>query len=343
MLKPTELDLIHGKKALLAFSDPGGAKTVLSFANLNREMFKSVLAISNRVHGFYQDFDFNVETYKDKTPEEWLKASQAEVLVTGTSFPNNVEVSLIREAARQGIVSLSFIDHWINMAIRFQSEDSLVFPDWICVIDERARQIAIEEGLPAEKLLVTGNPSYKFIARWKPKVTRDEFLKKVGLPSEAIYILYAPDPLSLFWFGSKYGFFELDGLKLIYEAMRPIQDKKIYILVKGHSNQKHEIFMDYLSQQADSRLLYITEEDINTCIYYSECVFGLFSTCLIEAQIIGRLVIRPLVYMSDGVIDPLKEMESPTFLSFRDKSKFTAAVQAFANEFLLQRRDTAKK
>jgi hypothetical protein len=328
-------DFVRGKNVLLAFSDPAGAKQVLSYAAKYRDLFKSVVAVSDRTHSFYQDFDFSVEDFKIKTSQEWLSSTQADVLVTGTSVPLNLEISLIAEAAKLGVVSMSFIDHWTNMAKRFRAINTLILPSWICVIDDRARQIAIDDGIPAEKILVTGNPYYEFIASWKPKIDRDGFLKSIRLPRDACYVLFAPEPLTTFGLEKKYGFTELDGIKMIYEVMRPILGKQVFIIIKGHPNQRHEVFTDFISRQGDSHLKYFQGLDINTCTYYAECVFGFFSNSLIEAKIMERLVMRPLMKMREGTIDLLQEMESPRFLSFYDNRSFTDAVCDLAKQFPL--------
>ena len=323
-------DLIRNKNVLIAFSDPAGAKSVLSFAAFNRDKVNSLQAVSDRNHNFYQDFDINVETYKNKKPVEWLMTNRAEVLVTGTSFPLNLEVMLIKEAAKHSVLSISFIDHWVNMAKRFQTSDTLVLPDWICVIDERAHQIAISEGIPAERILVTGNPYHDFIASWVPKISREGMLASIGLPSDALYVLYAPEPISsTLGLEEKYGFTELDGIEIIYDAMREILGEKIYIIIKGHPNQKDEIFQDYVANQSDYRLLYFKNIDMNTISYYSECLFGFFSNSLVEAKILGKHVIRPLMMMNDGSVDSIKEMESSNFLSFYEKNKFVTAVHDY--------------
>lgn len=329
-------DLIQNKNVLLAFSDPAGAKAVLSFASVNRNSFKSVVAVSDRIYEFYSDFDFVVETYGNKTNEEWLSDSHVDLIITGTSFPLNLEVSLISEATKRNISSFSFIDHWVNFRKRFQIADALVLPSWICVIDQRAFQLAKEEGLPSERILVTGNPYYEFLASWKTQINRTDFLTKLGLPSDALYVLYAPEPISSFGLQEKYGFTEIDGINMIYEKMYPILGQNIYIIIKGHPNQNDEVFLDFIIKQSDFRLKYFKNLDINTCSYYAECIFGFFSNSLIEAKIMGKLVIRPLMLLKDNFIDPIKEMESSTFLSYYEENKFVVAVSNLMKKILLK-------
>jgi len=320
-------EFIRNKNVLFAFSDPAGAKSVLSFAKYNRTLANSIITVSDRQHGFYSDFGFIVETYGNKTTEEWLRESGAQVLVTGTSFPLNLEVDLIGEASKLGIISLAITDHWVNFKKRFETADSLVLPTWICVIDERARQLAIAEGLPPEKIMVTGNPYHEFMSTWKPKIYRDEFLSSIGLSLDTKYVLYAPEPISTFGLQEIYGFTELDGIQMICEAMHPISSEKVCIIIKGHANQTDEVFEEFISQGSNCRMIYSKSLDLNTCIFFSECVIGFFSNSLIEANLLGKSIIRPLMKMSDSFVDPIKEMESSEFHSFSEKIKFIVALQ----------------
>lgn len=321
------LDLIRGKNVLLAFSDPAGAKQVLSFAAKYRSLFKLLVAVSDRVHNFYNYFDLKIENFKLATPGEWLASNQIDLLITGTSLPLNLEIVLIEEASKIGVTSLSLIDHWINMAARFKKADALVLPDWIGVIDERARKFAIEEGLPTKKLLVTGNPYYELMATWKPKISRDQFLSSIGLPIDAVYLLYAPEPLTTFSLQDKYGFTEIDGIRMLHEAMKPIQDDKVFIVIKGHPNQRDELFVDYVKSMADSRMKYLKETDINLCCHFSESVIGFFSNSLIEAVIMGKRIIRPLMMMRTDAFDPLQNMESERFITCHDYKAFAKELQ----------------
>lgn len=315
---------------LFAFSDPAGAKLVLSCAKKYRDLFKSVVAVSDRVYPFYEDFSIEVQNFGLKTPHDWLVPAAVDLLITGTSVPISLEIALITEAQAVGVTSIALIDHWTNMAMRFKKDDSLMLPSWIFVIDERARRLAIEDGIPASKIVVAGNPYYEYIAAWSPKIAKTAFLKSIELPSDAVYVLYAPEPISSFGLHEKYGFTELDGINMIYKAMRPVLSANVYIIIKGHPNQRDDVFLTYIAELADCRLRYFKNVDFNSLLYYSERVFGFFSNSLIEAKIIGKLVIRPLMMKNNSAVDPLETLESDQFLSFYDSEAFTKAIHDLA-------------
>jgi len=58
---------------------------------------------------------------------------------------------------------IQFIDTWTNYRRRFEGPDGLVIGDAIFVIDEHAVNEAIAAGLPGERMVITGQPSWESI------------------------------------------------------------------------------------------------------------------------------------------------------------------------------------
>lgn len=334
MLITLDNNFFHNKNALLAFSDPAGAKSVLAYAAENYSIFRSIVAVSNRSHDFYGDFDISVEEYSDNSAEQWLAKANANILITGTSYPIGIEIELISAARQACIPAFTFVDHWVNMAKRFETAASLVLPDVVCVIDERARQYAINDGIPENRILVSGNPYHVFLRQWKSSRSRNHFLAELGLPPQGRYILYAPEPLSVFGLDVIYGFNELEAFELLYCAAEPLLGCEDYIVIKAHPNQRHALFTEHLRTQSHDNVIYIEGGNLPDFLYHADCVLGLFSNSLIEASILGKDVIRPLMKLSKQALDPLVMMESPDFRSFYDLEAFADAI----SDMLLKRR-----
>jgi hypothetical protein len=129
------------------------------------------------------------------------------------------------------------------------------------------------------------------------------------LPKHKKYVFYAPEPITTFGLQTKYGFDELDGLKHLLSILKHNDYKDVYIVVKGHPNQNHKIFYDYLKMIENKKIIYVEDYDINQIIYYSDVVVGYFSNSLIESQKMGKKVLRILVDLKNINIDPLKHMD----------------------------------
>ena len=293
-------------KVLFVFSDPGGAKPILSL--IENENLSDSVVISDRIYPFFKDFRSRVEPCNEEV-ETIIDKYKPDLIYTGTSYSSNIEKKFIRFAVLNGIQSVSFIDHWTSMRKRFEDEKgSLILPDQIAVIDERAKQIAINEGLDENRIAITGNPYHKWLSRWKPIVTKQEFLHSIGLDKLNKKIaLYAPDPLSNVNGFSTFGFDEISSTKEIIEAIS--EESNIchdwIILIKAHPNQNLNKLKSLLVNNDMFKLL-PPEIDTNTCIFYSDIIIGFFSSLLIEANILKKNIFRYLPLELKN--DPIQEL-----------------------------------
>ena len=294
---------IENKRGLFIFGDPAGAKACLSIGyKLNSDLN---LILSNRVYPFYENFNITVENSAKRTIEEWFDYHNPDYLFTGTSIPNKNELLFIKEAQLRNIKTYSFVDHWINIKERFKLNDDYVYPSEICLIDTKAKEIAISEGIPAEIIQVTDNPYYHYLKNWHPPCSKIEMLAQLKLKSETEYILYAPEPFTTFDLQKKYGFDEVSGLLHIINALNELKNSNLHIVVKAHPNQNHEIF-DTIIQ--NTNVSYVTDFDLNLLLYYSKCVFGFFSNSLIEASLMNCTIYRILIDLKNPALDPLREL-----------------------------------
>ena len=94
--------------------------------------------------------------------EHWAGQLPEAVFTSATSLPqlDMTEKHLWRWARQQRIPSVAVLDQWQNYAARFSGlgpEEHLAYlPDWIAAMDERAKHGLVAEGLPAERVVVTG-------------------------------------------------------------------------------------------------------------------------------------------------------------------------------------------
>ena len=103
-------------KIIFVFSDPGGAKPLLSLAeeNWNNEL----LVISDRDYPFYKDFRSVVKII-DQDIDSVINFFQPTLIFTGTSYTSDIEKKFIISSIERNIKCLSFVDHWTNVVQRF--------------------------------------------------------------------------------------------------------------------------------------------------------------------------------------------------------------------------------
>ncbi|MFA4870252.1 MAG: hypothetical protein WC623_18785 [Pedobacter sp.] len=298
-----------GDKILIVFSDPGGAKPCLAIAD---EIDPSgLLVISDREYSFYTDFRSKVTIINsDLELEKIIDDFKPNLIFTGTSYTSNIEKTTILLAKRRGIHIKSFVDHWTSISNRFRDDKgNLNLPNDIWVLDERARLIAVDEGISSESLYISGNPYHMWLKNWKPKITRELFFKNIGLDTEKRIILFAPDPLSNVNGLDTYGFDELSAsIKLV----NCVNDSSVefrdatQILVKMHPNQVVKELENIFFGQANFTIL-PPEINTNESIYFSDIVVGFFSSILIEADLMDKPVVR--FFEKDSKNDPLIDQD----------------------------------
>ncbi len=103
--------------------------------------------IENTAEGFTVEFDA-------LTNSGWIPDA---LLVSAAGHP--LEFGAMDRMA--GKPRTQFIDTWTNYRRRFESPRGLVVGEQIFVIDENARNEATEAGLPGDRIVITGQPSWE--------------------------------------------------------------------------------------------------------------------------------------------------------------------------------------
>jgi len=300
-------------RGLFVFSDPGGAKPILTLADENHGSLTAVMAVSNRDYPFYKDFCTKVDT--PNLPSNIYDFKQ-DYVFTGTSKKSDIEINYIIAAKDNGIPVYSFVDHWTNIRNRFTKGVKTIFPDIIFVLDKQAKEIAIKEGIEVEKLSILPNPYHTFLRKWHPKCIKETFLTDNKIPSNNILIVFAPDPLSnaggIEKFGTDEKIITREFIKVIDEIK---SNKKIIIIFKPHPNQNIDYILPAINNFRLS-ILCIKDIDTRVLLFYSDIIVGVFSNILIEGQILGKDVVR---FLEKSNNDPLEQLNIGTICRTNDQ------------------------
>ena len=315
-------------RRLIVFSDPGGAKPCLSLAK-TWQASDEVLVCSDRQYAFFETFGIPVRDCRGKEAPAIFEEFRPDSLFTGTSYTSRIELDFVCEAAKRGIPSASFVDHYTGFDVRFESGEARILPDEIHVLDDKAASLAREAGLPESRIRITGNPYHAFLRSWRSQLTKEEVFQQLGIPvSEAKTILFAPDPLSNAGGAEKFGTDEVAILALFLEALGET-GKPIQLLIKAHPNQS----MDYLKtglknlpRNVEVHLV-PSEKDalLNDLIQHADLVAGMFSSLLIEAELLGAKTLR--ILCGSTIPDPLAGQSAGAVLA--ERSQVSSALQTF--------------
>jgi hypothetical protein len=300
--------MIPRERRLIVFSDPGGAKPCLALASRWRGEHE-LEVYSDREYSFYEGFDVVVGQCEVADVAMIVDSFRPTLLYTGTSYTSSIELRFLDIAMRQGVKTAAFVDHYTRFQDRFILETKLVLPDEVHVLDERARRLAISEGIPEAKLKITGNPYHHYLSVWAPRMSREAlFWQTNGTHPPDLGILFAPDPLTNLGGREKYGIDEGMAFELLLRAARKV-GLNATVFVKPHPNQNVDILTRALATvplkaPLDVRIL-PSESDqyLNEFLFHSDLVVGIFSSVLAESELLGTQTLRILCNLS--VPDPM--------------------------------------
>ena len=303
-------------KGLFVFSDPGGAKPLLALITLLKKNLKDIRIVSDRTYSFFKEFDLKVS--KPNINYDIEKFSP-DFIFTGTSYTSKIELEYLIKSKIKNIFSYSFVDHYsIFYKLRFSINGKMILPNIILVIDEKAKKIAINEGLPIDKIEILTNPYHEFLRKWKPTISKKEFLRKNNISNDN-YIIYAPDPLSNKRGIENIGNNENNILKMIIESLEYFND--ILLIIKPHPNQNIKFLMKNVEFK---NIKIVNDIQLNHLIFYSKVVIGIFSSFLIESKILKKDIIRVTKNIK---LDYLKEKNIGTVC--KNEKELKKALQVF--------------
>lgn len=291
---------IFKKKTLFIFSDPGGAKPILSFIKLNN--LKNFEVISDRNYKFYDLFKLKIKIRKT-LDLKFLKDFKPNIIFVGTSYLSKLELIYIEYAKKNNIENYAYIDHYSRIKERFKYKNSYLFPNNILFVDEKSKKIAeLLKINRYSKLIVLENYYLSFLKQWKSNLDKQELLELYSIHHSTKIILFAPDPLSNLDWKSKYDFDELVLWQIISSIKSEVLNDVI-ILIKMHPNQNKKYLKSEIIKSKLTNYIIIDDKNLLDLIYHSDLIIGIFSTFLVEASIINSKIIR---YIPPNIEDFLK-------------------------------------
>jgi hypothetical protein len=273
-------------------SDPGGAQVIAAIAEeLTQKLNVQIEFVTEpsgyQVHGHR----YSVLAQPDET-HRWLKSIQADLVLTGTSTRSLLEISAINAAKTINIPVMSIVDHWTSFRARFERDGNLTLPDLIGVIDERGRDIAIKDQIPADKLLLIGQPYWERARLFRPERPRNEFLAEYGIALDRPYLVFLSDCLLEESGGDpeaskrRWGYLETE----IAEQVTQIEPIQVSWVIQLHPKELAGKYQS-LSKRRSSVTEVKTSKPLELLYHSSGCV-GMFTAALAQANALGKPTCR---------------------------------------------------
>ena len=304
---------------VFVFSDPAGAKACLALNEIlnieqvvgNRKLY------TNKEYAFYKQFECDVKIIRIE--KIGCITEEFDWIFTGTSHPdssNRFELLMLKSVIAKN--SFSFIDHWTNFKLRFTFNDKLILPTVIFVVDEKAKELAIADGLPEKDLFIFENPYLIYLKKYKQSnISRNVFCKTLDILITNKIILYAPDPLSLRSTNKR------DEVTVLKELIN-ICKNKFTLLLKLHPLQPLTEINKIINENSFLKLmndnLFLPQDVFKN----ADCIIGFYSNYLLEASVINKNIIRYL--LKGNQIDYLAESLGSNSIAVNNENELKLAI-----------------
>jgi len=228
------------------------------------------------------------------------------VLTSASSIPEQdmTEKYMWQWASIRKVPSIAILDQWQNYKERFSGpygeKINGYLPDVICVMDESARSGMIRDGIPENRIIITGHPSLSRLRRMMTKVDAGEIeaiRRTLKLEDNQKIISFISEPFTSSY-GDKIGYTELSILKelLVYFKSRDaLFDGKhrMKLVIKKHPKDSpdafHELELEFPQSWKVLAPVFITDEiDKVPLLQASDLVVGMASIMLMESVALGR-------------------------------------------------------
>lgn len=242
----------------------------------------------------------------------FIASEKPDIIVTGTSAEDSCEKYIWKAAADLGIVSFAILDQWINYGVRFSSLPCSEFvvllgekkykylPTKILLMDELARVEAVGEGLPADRLVITGQPHFQ--AFLKKKIDSPEKVASIraslGVANGEALIVFASEPITETYSKggdceSPCGYTEIAILEHLIKTLEDIAGdggKKFCLVIRPHPWEDTLKFLGIV-ESLPRRAIKIKVNDNRPSfelISAADVVCGMSSMFLIESVLFRR-------------------------------------------------------
>jgi hypothetical protein len=320
-------------KGIFVFCDAASANSLCAIlASLIKDgkiAGKDFLAFTNENGVIPNDFASLVQRQQE-TIQEVLEQFKPSYVFTGATTLNDYEHRWRKEAIWKKIKTYSFIDHWNFYSERFIHGGETVLPDEIWLINDLAYSDAVNAGLPAKKLRISGNPYYETVRNYRPLISRKDFLTKYRIDAGKKIILFVSDNIKDVFNNNDgsacpLGFDEFSILQEVFICLRDLYENGALLddfqfVIKLHPRCSTGKYDKLIYDPAYSFInpLVIEQEEPLMVNYYADIVLGMFSNMVLEAMLMNKEVIRIQIGQIGHDMFKFSELTAPLILSRKD-------------------------
>ena len=287
------------RRILAGTEPPGGATCLFPVVEELRRRADVEVELVGRRHAadVFRDYGVEFVDPADATGQEIVARFEPDLIMTGVVGPidEGLDYHLLRTARDLRIPSLGILDAWMNYASRFADPDTGdplgYLPDRLAVMDGRTVEELVAEGIPRDRLHVTGHPFLHVVRRRaEDRAGISRVRKGLGLASADRVIAFFSEPLR--WgeqegLNESAGYDEFAAFGLLEAAVARCPEGSV-LIVQEHPRRATLDLPHWIGSTPVVRNGELTALDV---VQVADVVVGMSSTMLAWAYLMGRKVL----------------------------------------------------
>lgn len=295
------------KKKIIAFArEPGGADTIAPVVkqliqrdDVEVELFsKDYAGARFTAAGLdFVDIGWGEQCKLERKVRELVLAQQPDGLLTAASSrptDDMTEKYFWKVGGDCGIPSVAVLDQWQNYAMRFsgptEAERLRYLPTCIAVMDEDVRRDMISEGIPEDRICVTGHPRFAALKEYQNQCIRKkarEKLARLGVDKTRQIIVFVSEPARRF-FAVEEGYDEAETLNALLEVCeKNSKHGQLEVVLKYHPRNIEEDFLRVFNQGQIPLHVIRNEIEPWEVLIAADLVVGMISILLVDSVLLG--------------------------------------------------------
>jgi len=295
------------KKKIIAFArEPGGADTIapvvkqlLQRDDVEVELFsKDYAGARFTAAGLdFVDVDRCEQCKLERKVREIVLAQQPDGLLTAASSrptDDMTEKYFWKVGGDCGIPSVAVLDQWQNYAMRFsgptEAERLRYLPTCIAVMDDGVRRDMISEGIPEDRICVTGHPRFAALKEYHNQSIRKkarEKLARLGVDKTRQIIVFVSEPARRF-FAVEEGYDEAETLNALLKVCEKSSNHgQIEVVLKYHPRNIEEDFLSVFNRGQVPLHMIRNEIEPWEVLIAADLVVGMISILLVDSVLLG--------------------------------------------------------
>ena len=251
------------------------------FSILSRYLVDDIVCVANSItNNIYIKYGLQYINGLDEIPYD------PTLIIFGRCFGLRLDKKLHEWGTNKGIPVVSIIDHWSWYLDGYMMDGKVNLPDHILVNDDLAYDDCINEGIPADRLLVVGNPVLEelILTEKKNYVDRSKLRRNYSFPEKRLIVFISEDLRDDSHIVKHIN--AIDEYFVLDEIIKLILPSD-HLIIKMHPSEKIDKYDSYLSKS----VTVVDTMDVHNLNQVADVVIGMGSILLLELAMLRKDVI----------------------------------------------------